>query len=204
MRLFVVIGALLVSVSSAYGQSYGPPAYSVGETWKRNVAGKIMEVKVVKVEDNGTWFTGGRTDCPTCLSFVDKNLTLIKLADAEGKDVDPVRLRFVAIGWKFFDFPLEVNKVWRTSDQAYFRGVPYVYEVDWKVVSHEDVKTPAGTFKAFRVRGDWLYRDRMGGSYDQRWTSESWFAPEVKQVVKFTSGARGGESWELVSYELKR
>jgi hypothetical protein len=41
-------------------------------------------------------------------------------------------------------------------------------------------------------------------TWDTRWTNEIWFAPEVKQFVKFAPGGRGGESWELVSYELKR
>src|SRR5262249_38322470 len=162
------VSVLFVLVASAHAQSYGPPTYAVGDTWKRNVAGQMMDVKVVKVEDGGTWFTGARTDCPTCLSFQDKNLTLLQLTTADGKEVDVTQMNFVPIGpqWKLFDFPLELNKAWRIVSQAFSRGTSYNYEVDIKVANYSDVKTPAGTFKAFRVRQDWVYRDRSGGTWD--------------------------------------
>src|SRR5262249_47464368 len=159
---------------------------------------------VVKVEDGGTWFTGARTDCPTCLSFQDKNLTLLQLTTADGKEVDVTQMNFVPIGpqWKLSDFPLELNKAWRIVSQAFSRGTSYNYEVDIKVANYSDVKTPAGTFKAFRVRQDWVYRDRSGGTWDSRWINEFWVAPEVKHVVKFASSGRRAQEWELVSYQV--
>ncbi len=205
LKISIASSVLFLFVTSVHAQSSGPPTYSVGDTWTRKVGDQMRESKVVKIDDGGTWFTGGRLDCPTCLSYVDQNLTLLRLTDADGKDVDVTNMRFIPIGaaWRLFDFPLEVNKVWQISAQAFFRGTPYRYEIDCRVVSYEDVGTPAGTFKAFRVRRDWTYRSIHGGGYDVRWTDESWFAPDVKNVVKFTSSGRGVEQSELVSYGLK-
>src|SRR5215510_7630312 len=99
MRLFMTVCAVLLFVSSARAQSAEAPIFSVGDTWKRNVNnGDMREVRVVKVEDGGTWFSGGRADCPTCLSFLDKGFTLTKITDADGKDVDLTRMRFVQLG----------------------------------------------------------------------------------------------------------
>jgi len=205
MRVLLSIVAVLMLVTSADAQPYGPPTYSVGDTWTRKTTGDVREVKVVRVGDGGIWFTGGRRDCPTCLSFLDNNLTLIKLTDTAGRDVDVTKMFFVPIGadWRFFDFPLEINKTWRISAQGYVGGSPEKYEVDCKVISYEDVKTPAGIFKAFRVRRDWTLKPRLGRTSEVRWVDESWFAPDVKNVVKFVSTGRNAEEWELMSYSVK-
>ena len=205
MHVVLAVVVLFVLATGAHAQSYGPPTYSVGDTWTRSTGSDVREAKVVKVEDGGTWFTGGRRDCPTCLSLLDRNLALIRLADAEGKDVDVTSMLFVPLGadWRLFDFPLEVDKAWRFAARAYFKGVQLPYQVNCKVVAYEDVKTPAGTFKAFRVRRDWSFKPIAGGSSEIRWYEESWFAPDVKNVVKYASTGRNAEEWVLQSYSLK-
>ena len=61
----------------------------------------------------------------------------------------------VALRWdppQGFEFPLEVGKTWSRSTRmidAKDKSIPYT--TTCKVLSHEDVKVPAGTLKAFKV-----------------------------------------------------
>ncbi|HEV8643885.1 MAG TPA: hypothetical protein VGV13_22690 [Methylomirabilota bacterium] len=69
----------------------------------------------------------------------------------------------------------------------------------------EDVKTPAGTFKAYRIVRDWVLK---GGRAqvrhsDFRWQTTTWFAPDVKLFVKTTTTNPRGQEQELMSYSLK-
>jgi len=71
------------------------------------------------------------------------------------------------------------------------------------VQAFEDVKTQAGTFKAYRIFRNWAL-ERFEGRGSTSWTQVVWFAPEVKQIVKFTSTQQGGPpEFELASYNLK-
>jgi hypothetical protein len=66
----------------------------------------------------------------------------------------------------------------------------------------EEVETVAGTFRAFRLRYDW---ERRGvGGERLTWSTTSWYAPEMRHVVKFTTTSPTGEEWELVSVRLTR
>ena len=108
---------------------------------------------------------------------------------------------FTGPGWKFIDWPLEVGKTWSFSARGFFQQRSSPYDVAVKVQSYEDVKTKAGTFKAFKIQYDWKTSDNFGRTYT--WTVTSWFAPEVKNLVKSTSTSSTGREWELVSYSLK-
>src|SRR3990172_3310753 len=111
---------------------------------------------------------------------------------------------FIPLGgeWKFYDFPLEAKKTWRITPQGWFRGTPIKYTIDINVLAYEDVKTKAGTFKAFKIHRAWTVHGRSG---DSRWTDETWFSPDVKFLVRFTttSSAPGIQNFELVSYTVK-
>jgi len=212
-RFWVVpfVSALVVLVVAAItlparGQSAAAPTYSVGDTWVRKIGSEMREVKVTKVEEGGTWFTGGRRDCQTCLTFFDKNLTLLRVTDASGKDVDVTQMNFVPLGsnWKLYDFPLEVKKTWSFTATGYSRGRTGTYKADNVVEAYEDAKTPAGTLKAFRIGRRWTLEGQgTGGTFRVNWKDIFWFAPDTKSIVKFTSDGRNAEEWELASYSLK-
>jgi hypothetical protein len=101
-----------------------------------------------------------------------------------------------------FDWPLFVGKSWpnRFTYRDEVRGRSFEnVEQDGKVEAYEDVKTPAGTLKAFRIKHE---------GPGLRVTS--WYAPELGLFVKshterlqgFPAGP-GVRQMELVSYELK-
>ncbi len=204
MRPCVTVVALLVLVTTAHAQSYGPPTYAVGDTWKRSNG---REIKVVKADETGSEATGYLGTCPTCVQRMDKNLTILEVVQADGKPIDVTQHGFLPLGsdWKLLDFPLELKKTWRISPQGFFQGSVAKYTIESTVVAYEDVKTKAGTFKAYKIQGEWIWHRRVGagGSRDIRWTNISWFAPDVKATVKFTSTNQNLQDWELVSYSLK-
>ena len=200
MRLHVTAFAVILFVATAYAQSSGPPTYSVGDTWTFSTG---LEIKVVKVDEDGGVMSGFFPACRTCLYHLDKNLVVLKVVDADGKPPDVTQLGFMPVGpdWKLYDFPLEVKKTWSISAQAFFRGQLRNYTVDCRVAAYEDVKTRAGTFKAYKVVRQWSTQQKLGGGGS--WTQTVWFAPDVKLGVKLTSTAAGSQDAELVSYSVK-
>ena len=197
MRWLITVLAVFALVTAAHAQSAGPPKYSVGDTWTRSNG---LTITVVKVDENGTVMSGVLSACPTCISHLNKNLEILNVTEADGKPVDVTRHEGVFLGpdWRFYYFPLEVKKTWSMAPQGWIRGSPARFNIDCGVEAYEDIKTKAGTFKAYRITYNWA---RPVGNTIARWTSQLWYAPEVKQAVKFQSSGTG--SWELVSYSLK-
>lgn len=199
MRYLVVGLVIAVLVTVAHAQSAGPPTYTVGDSWKRSNG---QEISVVRVEDGGYTIKGFLFDCPACLSQLDKHLVIVAVTDGDGKPVNVTSLRVVVVGpgWRFYDWPLEVKKNWTISATGFFKGNPFPYTVGITVKSYDDVKTPAGVFRAYKMEQSWSTKD---DSSTYTWVNTSWYAPDVKNVVKFSSNNPNIKDWELVSYTLK-
>jgi hypothetical protein len=107
--------------------------------------------------------------------------------------------------WRLFDFPLEPKKRWDFSASAFLRGRYENYEFTNRVDKIEEVKTSAGTFKAYRILRDVTLKggQAMGRPRDVTWQTTSWFAPDVKFVVKSTSTNPSAQDTELLSYRVK-
>ncbi|MEK7662174.1 MAG: hypothetical protein AAB355_01570 [Patescibacteria group bacterium] len=113
-----------------------------------------------------------------------------------------------------FDFPLEIGKTWKgtlildvLNESRQVRR-----EITAKVVGWEAVKTPAGTFNAFKIEKTGYYQrlDQLApgwGGGTMKWTY--WYAPDVKRSVRIEfeeSSNRGVPRWvytltELMAYE---
>ncbi len=201
MHLLISLVAWMALVSVAYAQSAEAPALSEGDSWMIKEDGPTSrEIKVVKADPQGFVISGMYSGCPTCVVQTDRNLVWLALLDSDGKPKPPTTVEFVPLGpeWKFYEFPLQLKKKWNISAKAFLRGTPVSYSIDCSVEAYEDVKTPAGTFKAFKVRRDWSLMP-----YRAAWTDYSWFAPDVKWAVKYTTGRNGGKDQELTSYTVK-
>lgn len=108
-------------------------------------------------------------------------------------------------------FPLRPGD---THDASYDVRFPRqgAYEVKQqrhvKVIGWEDVKVPAGTFRALRVEsaGTW-YRVDRGVSGEAK--EVMWYAPQVKRYVKWAfdnwtpRGRSQSWAWELVDYHVQ-
>ena len=208
MRLLIAGSLLLAIVSAGHAQSIDAPAYSVGDAWTYKTGGDTREIKVLKVDGGGgIEVVGYLPSCATCIVQLDRDLTILAVLDAGGKPVDVTSIGFVPIGtsWQFFNFPLEPKKRWDFSGTAFNRGSTETYQLSNRVETLEDVKTPAGTFKAYRIVRDWLLKAKTQvRNRDITWRTTSWFAPDVKWVVKSTTTSATGQDGELISYSLKK
>ena len=105
---------------------------------------------------------------------------------------------------KLYDWPLQVGKTWvdkgRRTDRA--RNQTLDFEVDVKVETYEEVMTPAGSFKAFKI---------VLTSAPLKTQFVNWWSPELGIVVKHTwdrfPGNQFGEGHRdriLISQDIKR
>ncbi|MGH7341603.1 MAG: hypothetical protein ACREKH_14015 [Candidatus Rokuibacteriota bacterium] len=208
MRSWFTALALVLTASIASAQSVDPPTYAVGDSWTIKQGSNTREVKVLKVGEAGSVeMLGFLAQCPACIVQLDRSLTIVALLDGGGKPADPSTVGFVPMGagWQLFAFPLEPGKRWDFSASAIMRNQYENYEFSNRVDRLEDVKTSAGTFKAYRIVRDIVLKggQAMGRPRDVKWQTTSWFAPDVKFVVKSTSTSPTGQDSELVSYRVK-
>lgn len=159
------------------------------------------EARVAKVDENRVVLVRPKSTCATCSWVYDENLTLLQLLGEDGTPVDAKRFGFLGIGMKFLDFPLEVKKSWRIETHGLFRGNSVPYVIDSTVTAFENVKTKAGTFKAFKIDRSWTIKVSSGTP--PAWSDTAWFSPEVKTIVKFETGSQNGRPFELTSYSVK-
>jgi len=197
--LTLVLSLILASATLAYAQPGARPTHAVGDTWTIS-SGQI--VRVVKVDENGETQVRPKSPCPTCLWILDKDLTLLQVLEEDGKPADANKFGSLplGLGMKFYDFPLEVKKTWRIEGYTLFRGSSMPMIVENTVSAFEDVKTKAGTFKAFKIDRSWTVRVSSGTP--PTWSTTVWFSPETKGIVKTESTQRNIPSWELESYKI--
>ncbi len=82
VTMIPLLSALIfaVFVGQAHAQTADPPTFSVGDEWKLSTG---FARRVVKVDGDVTVFQG-YPNCPKCLAFYDKNLTLLKIEQEAG------------------------------------------------------------------------------------------------------------------------
>jgi hypothetical protein len=99
-----------------------------------------------------------------------------------------------------WQWPLQVGKSWSATvnwtDRTDQQERRYVLTGVWTVEAYEDVKTPAGTFKAFKVS-----RQEIESGASQ----EFWYCAAVKGWVKVRARdtAEGSYEEELTAYQMK-
>jgi hypothetical protein len=156
------------------------PTYSLGEKWIRSDG--VYEL--IRVEKDVYVFSAGKGR----EIHLTKDLVAaktIKDGVIESEVDPPLPLRW----------PLEVGKwgksntLWRSTflvpnimgGRAATSGTNVV--VTWNVEAYEEVHTAAGTFKAFRITHTFDIPLWRGPS----WTISTWYAPEVRQIIKAES-----------------
>jgi hypothetical protein len=176
------------------------PVLNVGDTW-RWTGGRSR--RVVAIEGSLVVTPLSNARCSGCRAYRDKNFTVVKLVDRDGKVVnDP------EIGYKMLDFPLKKGKTWE-SDQLLVNNTtraPEPYKNTFAVEGYEEVKTKAGTFKAFRITHvQQRAHSSFGSEVGRSWRETLWYSPEAKAFVKREVNSRvtWGPDWELESYSLK-
>jgi uncharacterized caspase-like protein len=147
------------------------PTYALGEKWIRSDG--VFEL--IRIEKDRYVFSAR----PRWEVHLNKNLGIARVQrnDEVVEFAHPLDLKW----------PLEVgqtgsqNTSWQTPSTS---GRWPQIAMAWKVVSYEDVKVFAGTFKAFKIV---MTLTRLDG---RQFENTLWYAPDARQLVKI-DGAQG-------------
>jgi len=105
---------------------------------------------------------------------------------------------------RLLNFPLEVGKRWRFSDEYTVTSIDVPSRSDYRVgvAGYEKVSVPAGDFDAFKLlaKGRW----KAGGLSGQT-TLTYWYAPAARAIVKTEANDTvwGSRTSELAEYHLQ-
>ncbi len=201
----VLLAVLVVSMGFAGCESSGVsrtvqigerPTWNAGDSWTYrgrgpsgtfNVTRKVLREGVFEgreayeVDAGGThyWYT--------------KQLGYL----ARTKGDETTRLARPPEDWQW---PIQVGKQWSAIvawiDRTDTQQQTYTLTSVWTVEAYEEVKTPAGTFKAFKV----TRREIESGA-----SQELWYSPEVKSWIKIRGAntADGNYEEELTSFTVR-
>ncbi len=100
--------------------------------------------------------------------------------------------------------PHKIGETWSQHHKyklARYPKLDFERTVTFKVVGYEDVTVPAGTFKAFRIEGDYEEGpSRYTGAYVQKWIY--YYAEERGVIVKLYFDSSVGKKGAKLSIEL--
>jgi len=177
------------------------PAFTVGDEWQWS-SGRSR--RVIKVDGDFHTVTNSSRDCGGCLATRDRNLTITRLVDANGKDVVDFVSGNGGVGSQMLDFPMTIGTRWafKAMQVSTNDGGAWPFEHTFTVDAIEAVTTKAGAFQAFRI----VHFQRLATSPTWLPLRETlWYAPTVKAFVKRESHTgKWGSDWELVSYSLMK
>ena len=171
------------------------PIWNLGDRWTyKDSAGRFWSNQVFEIrEDLFIMRWEGDRDL---WGYDKKSLNCHYLIDRSGKKVrntDPLK--------NIFDFPLAVGKKWKYATE--FGSTSLVNE--FKVEGVEEIKTPAGTFKAYKIYFRQTVMSRMTSGWVRYWYSPAvnwWIKREVEKSPHWAT-AYGLQSAELYYYTLK-
>ena len=186
MRRSVMLGvfaiAIVFSQTVAFSQDEATkPSYKNGETW------------LYTLKEGGSTGSSSRSLNGTYeLSIVDGKLKVAAVNGSEKEDLEPRPAPLIAMltFGPNLDFPFTVGKQWTRDYKGTYVGSskPIARKITYEVKGIEQVTTPAGTFRAFKLESD----DRAG----QRdyFTTTYWYSPETRSIVKSKfDGSSGGQ-----------
>ena len=178
---------LIPAASAADKPRAERPTYQVGDKWLRTdgiyVLVRIDKDVYVYSAGNGKEFHLGK----------DLGIVKIVLDGRPELDLDPAP----RLSW-----PLEVGKwgvtrgLWRSPPPQPLANFTGNVTVGWQVDAYEDVVTPAGTFKAFRIIYKFETIGASFGSGQQFGQVLLWYAPDAQHFVK-AQGNLKGLNWDL-------
>jgi len=199
-----LLAALALSIALAGCESSGVsrtvqlaerPIWAAGDSWTyrgRGPAGAYTVTRKVLREGIFGGRDGYQIEAGDARYWYTKQLGY--LARTQGDKT--VRLATPPEDWQW---PLQVGKQWSATVTWTDSGEQertYVVTGVWMVEAYEEVKVPAGTFKAFKVSR----REIESGA-----AQEFWYSPEAKGWVKVrgTNTADGNYEEELTAYTAR-
>ena len=176
--MYVAVAALsLASLATLIAQEEAQaPTYRDGDYWWYRVAGRIYELTIV----------AGKLKI-----FDPKPDQKIEIEDERAEALSAM----VPIGEndrQLVEFPVSVGKEWHTrydtdkqSRPKKFGTVAVTKSVENRATGIEDITTPAGTFRAFKIER----RETKRGQ--ESMSGFAYYSPEIRSVVKYEYGFPG-------------
>lgn len=195
--LFVSFALAFVSANCLAAETATLPEIPIGTTME--YVSKVATVRCSKwetVEQDKDGFIVCK--CDNNLMYRNKdNLNLVKITTEKGKDLVKYSPELSAL-----NFPLEVGKNWSSNYSGFTadNNASWNSKLKCEVKAFEKVSVAAGSFDAFRIdcEDSW-----QAGSYSGVSHSSTWYAPQVKEVVKVAHKEDSRFNQELKSYLLK-
>jgi len=181
----MLVCTLLIRSQAFSQDEAGKPAYKNGETWS------------FTVKEGGTIGSSSRSLNGTYeLAIVDGKLKISAVTGSQKEELDPrpVTLTGLLGFGRNLDFPLTVGKQWALDYKGTYVGSnkPVARKITYEVKGIEQVTSPAGTFRAFKLESD----DRAGPR--DYFTTTYWYSPETRSIVKSNfDGSAGGQQTGL-------
>lgn len=165
------------------------PSYTVGDRWIRSDGAYDL----IRIENARYVFAadGGRE------VHLTRDLGVAKIVRG-GKtllELEPPP----ALTW-----PLEVGRwgvSWltlKTPDPQYGQSL---VRLSWRVEAYEDVRVPAGVFKAYRIAQVLEPRFLAASPQSRRIELAFWYAPAVRQLVRADGGDLGGLGFQAIALD---
>lgn len=176
----VVVGALFSDLQAFSQDEAAKPAYRNGESWlfTSKDSGNIGSDPSKML--NGTYE----------LSIVDGKFKIAAVTGSQKDELDPRPPTLICLlGYcPNLNFPLTVGKQWGRDYKGSYIGSSRTMarKITHEVKGIEQITTPAGTFRAFKLESD----DRAGPR--DFWVTNSWYSPETKSIVKYQFDATAG------------
>ncbi len=149
------------------------PELRVGDIWTYQTAlGGSFKLEVPQVIDEGYVIAVQGTNTSYIYDSKTLNLKFEIAGSNKTKAEGPWR--------NVLDFPIFIGKKWQHSATQVWRSSRLIGSTNYHVEAMEDVKTPAGTFKAFRI----LAKSRFTQTEKAEYWMKLWYSPEVKFWIK--------------------
>lgn len=195
-KLLLVILAS-VSANCLSAEMANVPEIPVGTTME--YTGKVSTVRCSKwetIEQNKDGFIVCK--CDDNLMYRNKDtLNVVKITTEKGKDLVTYSPELSGLS-----FPLEVGKNWASNYSGFTadNGISWKSKLKCEVKTFEKVNVAAGSFDAFRVDCEDAWQ---AGSYSGVAHLSTWYAPQIKEIVKVSHKEDSRFNQELKSYQLK-
>ena len=206
--LAIGLAVLLCWPASCAAQTADPGAIRVGDRWsydiKDELTGDLRQTSTIVVVD----INDKEITTRTTYRGKDRPQTMVFDLDWGRIDDGVWKLSPSGIGIRK---PLQVGKEWRSDGNAMNlqSGVPFRASGVAKVMSQEQLTTPAGTFDTFRVEMTVRLINTRDQTKSSTWTFVVWYAPAVnrwvkrKMEVRFEGRVRDSSFEELTEYSRK-
>ena len=194
MKPVIVLLALAALAGPALAQKAERPEVKAGDQWRFETRINGVAVKWL----DRLWVVTSVTPLQIEGTENGKPLTLTPdLNNVESPTRTDSDLRLL-------DFPLEVGKRWRFSDEYVVTSVDVPTHGDYlvAVARYEKVRVPAGEFDAFQLEAKGLWA--TGGLHGET-TLTYWYAPAARTIVRteVRDTVWGSSTSELAEYHLQ-